>query len=343
MDIGQGLASMGNDIADAMQQYHKEHEQYDQALSTADALSRLGITNDGHITPAVDAQGKSIQGVTPIIDSKAVDLFKTNVGSKRSEARGALQALARIGISQIDTIRKSQAAQGGSPFLVHGGKAYLVNPKTGSVKPDVAIARNEQGVPVTTQYQQQMAQARMQQQMVAGVRKGFNSSLQGLGISSPVDLFDSGIHQGGVIDQEGRFQQVPDTIQETTGGIGGAGAMGLYNAGVPPAQTHVRIGYVKPTLSDDKKKVIDKGRPGAVVPSGVLSAYQDQAAALAGPEAVGALNWLRQNPNSELAPQVQQKFRSLIAQSSSQTVPVPSQTEVNVNQGDSGEDNSGEE
>jgi hypothetical protein len=88
--------NLGNDIQDAMQQYHKEHVAYDQQDQLATTLSRLGIDATGNPTVAVDAEGKPVQGVTPIIDPKALATFKTGLSNKRAAATGSLEALNRL-------------------------------------------------------------------------------------------------------------------------------------------------------------------------------------------------------------------------------------------------------
>jgi len=96
MDIGQGLALMGNSIANGMQQYHKEHENYDQQMQLADALSRLGINQQGQITP-IDPTNKD-KTVQPIIDSKALQTFQTASHDGQVKATGALEAINRIAL-----------------------------------------------------------------------------------------------------------------------------------------------------------------------------------------------------------------------------------------------------
>ncbi len=94
------LSGLGNNIADSMQQYHKEHVTYDQQAQMAEAFSRLGINEQGQLT-AIDpnAKDKSIQ---PLLDPKAVQMFTTNNATQRAKAIGALEALNRIGMHLAD-------------------------------------------------------------------------------------------------------------------------------------------------------------------------------------------------------------------------------------------------
>ncbi len=96
MDIGQGLASFGNNIADAMDEYHKRHQAYDQQMSIAQALSQVGITPDGQIT-SVAAGEQSGQKVKPVIDPKALEMFQARNQHERDLNLGALHALGQVG------------------------------------------------------------------------------------------------------------------------------------------------------------------------------------------------------------------------------------------------------
>ncbi len=97
------MADWGAPIAEAMIQYHKEHQAYDQQAGIANALSRLAITEDGSIVPMpTDAAGgtgaSKKSGLTPIVDPKALELFQTNNAKNRAVARGQMEALSRIGL-----------------------------------------------------------------------------------------------------------------------------------------------------------------------------------------------------------------------------------------------------
>ena len=102
MDIGQGLASMGDSIASGMLQYHREHQAYDQQAQLAEALSRLGINAQGQITQ-IDPENKD-KTVQPIIDKKALETFQTKSHEGQVKATGALEAINRIALHGLAPI-----------------------------------------------------------------------------------------------------------------------------------------------------------------------------------------------------------------------------------------------
>jgi hypothetical protein len=107
--IGQGIASFGDSIAGAMDDYHKKHVAYDQAEQLATALSRIGINEQGTLMP-IDLDGGTGKksGVVPVIDPKALELFKAKTGREREHATGAMEALSRIGIGAMATAQREQ-------------------------------------------------------------------------------------------------------------------------------------------------------------------------------------------------------------------------------------------
>jgi len=105
--IGSGISSFADSIAMAMGDYHKKHVAYDQADQLAAALSRIGITEQGKLTPLNDETGKAKKDVVAVVDPKAYDLFRTNIASKREAAGEAMNAISRIGLHAI--------AQGAGP------------------------------------------------------------------------------------------------------------------------------------------------------------------------------------------------------------------------------------
>ena len=96
MDLGQGLASFGNSLGEAMLDYHKQHQQYDQQMQLAEALSRLGVNQQGQITQIdPNSKDKSIQS---IVDPKALQMFQTKSHEGQVKAAGALEAINRMAI-----------------------------------------------------------------------------------------------------------------------------------------------------------------------------------------------------------------------------------------------------
>lgn len=104
------LSGLGNNIAESMQQYHKEHLAYDQQAQMAQAMSRLGVTSDGRIT-AIDPENpdKTIQ---PLVDKKASEMFLSNNHAQQQKNLGAMEALNRIGMNMaqqtVGPLRQAQ-------------------------------------------------------------------------------------------------------------------------------------------------------------------------------------------------------------------------------------------
>jgi len=106
--IGSGISSFADSIAMAMGDYHKKHVAYDQADQLAQALSRIGVSEQGKLVQLNDETGKAKKDVVPVIDSEAYDRFRTNVASKREAAAEGMNALSRIGLSTLATAQREQ-------------------------------------------------------------------------------------------------------------------------------------------------------------------------------------------------------------------------------------------
>lgn len=107
------LSGVGNNIADSMQQYHKEHQVYDQQSGIADVLSRMGVNQQGQLTP-IDPNNpdKTIQ---PVVDKKALELYQSNNHAQQQKNLGAIEALNRIGMNlagqTLGPLRQAQLKQ----------------------------------------------------------------------------------------------------------------------------------------------------------------------------------------------------------------------------------------
>lgn len=101
-----GISGAGNDIARAMLYYHAQHQAYDQQYQIANALSRLGVSQDGTIVPIqMDEKGKPIdKTIKPIIDPKALEPYQARNQQERVRSIGALHALSEIGQRQINRV-----------------------------------------------------------------------------------------------------------------------------------------------------------------------------------------------------------------------------------------------
>jgi hypothetical protein len=121
------LSGVGDDIARSMIYYHQKHQEYDKQLGVANALSRIGVDQEGRIVPIEpDAKGKVDKSIQPILDPKAVEMF--SAGNRRDWARsaGALDALTRLGMQAINRASEERM-QPKHPVTV-GGETYDVSP-----------------------------------------------------------------------------------------------------------------------------------------------------------------------------------------------------------------------
>lgn len=98
MDIGTGLLAFGQGIAGGLNQYHQEHQQYDQALAFADALSRIGYDpQQNKIVPI----GEDTKGIDPIVNPKVLEQFTANTKNDWHRSLGGVEALTRIGVNVL--------------------------------------------------------------------------------------------------------------------------------------------------------------------------------------------------------------------------------------------------
>lgn len=133
--IGSGLASFGQSIAGAMDEYHQRHVAADQAEAIARLLGNIGIDEQGTLTRLNKMDGKKQEGVRPVIAPEALELFTSRIGRKREGARGAQEALMRIAGSVI-------SRQLGQDPLDQAAKASLIQSRQSRTKlTDVQIGQ----------------------------------------------------------------------------------------------------------------------------------------------------------------------------------------------------------
>ena len=100
---GSSIEGLGDDIADAMQRYHKRHVQYDTALGIADVLTRIGVDKTGRpVVIPMDEKGQPDKSILPALDKKAVELYRTQNSRQWERSAGALEALSRIGVQYLN-------------------------------------------------------------------------------------------------------------------------------------------------------------------------------------------------------------------------------------------------
>jgi hypothetical protein len=155
------LSGLGNNIAESMQQYHKEHLAYDQQAQMAQAMSRLGVTSDGRIT-AIDPENpdKTIQ---PLVDKKASEMFLSNNHAQQQKNLGAMEALNRIGMNMAQqTVGPLRQAQLKEAQLATQRVPATIGNQTFDLKPEqaanVALAEQPKTPSAYTQFRMQQAQ-----------------------------------------------------------------------------------------------------------------------------------------------------------------------------------------
>ncbi len=168
-------ANLGNQIGDAMQQYHKEHQTYDQQLGLADALSRIGVSPTGQLTSAIGPDGKPIKDIQPLLDSKAVDLYRTNAHGQQMKNLGAMEALNRIGVNalgqtagQLGQAHLQAARQANQRYDVTvGDQTYPATAgqaiQSGFEQQRLDIAKQPKGPSATLEYRKQQDALKQQQ------------------------------------------------------------------------------------------------------------------------------------------------------------------------------------
>jgi hypothetical protein len=303
--IAHGYAAAGDDIAKgitaAFAQSQKQHHEAEGVQGLLDIAKRMQIPDQKSGKPTNFFKDEQLQYVQRLIDNK-----KYHAAGQAEAALGIgkdmYNRIQTAAAKQQDAIAKQQRIQqqiNQGPILatVPGHGTYMGNPNTGTYSADTNVPRNAMGMTAEQQLNMQKgvnkdanaaatAQFKAQEYAKSAQTKIFNAYLKSSGISSPTDLFDPSIQQGGVFDSRTGFVQTDPT----------AGP-----------QSHIRI-YHKPPETDDKGKVIlnAQGNPvgaraGVVLPTSQVVDMQNAAASMAGPQAVQALQWLRQNPTNEHA------------------------------------------
>ena len=185
--------------------------------------------------------------------------------------------------------------------------------------PDTAVPRNQMGLSADQQLdlqrgvnkdanQAQTAQFKAQQYAKTAQTKIFNGFLKSNGIASPTDLFDPTIQQGGVFDPRTGFIQTDP------------------KAG---PQTHIRFYHKPPEVDDQGKPILDRngnpvgGKFGVTLPTSQVVDMQNAAASFAGPQAVQALQWLRENPDNTHASAVAAEISKRMGQIDQAPAPAP--------------------
>jgi hypothetical protein len=91
------LRHLADSLSDDINDYHKQHVQYDQQYQIGEALSRLGISDTGQLTP-IDPNDPNSKSLQPIINPKALEPFQAKNNRERARLQGGIEALNRLGV-----------------------------------------------------------------------------------------------------------------------------------------------------------------------------------------------------------------------------------------------------
>lgn len=305
--LGHVYQSAGDDIAKGITAAHKQamkqHQDAEGVQALLDIAHRFNIPDPKTGKPVPVLKEEHYQYIKGLIDNKkyhaagqaeaAFGITKDMI--PRWQAAAAKQAAAYQ--QAQETARMQQQSLGGPYQMTDAqGNKYRGNMNDKGIiqwYPDTAVPKNQMGLNAKEQFDMQRgmvkdanaaqsAQFKAEQQATVARNKAFSGLLKGVGIQSPTDLFDPTIQQGGVADPQTGFTQT-DPSQGP--------------------QSHIRL-YHQPPSSPDAKD----GKLGIVLPTTDVVKLQDQAASMAGPQAVQALQWLRQNPSNEHAAAVRDEI-----------------------------------
>lgn len=105
------LSGIGDDIANAMYQYHREHQAHDTAYGVADALSRIGIdkTTGQPVQVQFDEKGKPVnaENIQMFGNPRAIEAYKSFNRQNAAASEGALNAISRLVASGLTRAQAS--------------------------------------------------------------------------------------------------------------------------------------------------------------------------------------------------------------------------------------------
>lgn len=135
-DIGSGLASFGNNLAEGMLQYHKEEEKKRQDIALVDALSRLQLPDPSNPEKTI-----------PVFSKQAQDAWNMMSASEKGKQSGAQAAIGRLlATSQLAILKSAQEARvkaqiGETGLAGEKKKADIALKESRKKKTDVEIAQ----------------------------------------------------------------------------------------------------------------------------------------------------------------------------------------------------------
>ena len=325
LNLGSGISSAGDDIGNAIArmgiQMQKDKQDHETVQAMLDSAKQMQVPDMRTGKPKNFFSDDQLHHIQRLIDQKkyhAAGAMEATFGIGK-DMFNRIQTAAAKQQAALDAENQRQRAMQQGPVLTtvpgHGnyrwtGKEYV---------PDTAVPRNQMGLSAEDQLnlqrgvnkdanQAQTAQFKAQEYAKTAQTKIFNAFLKSNGIDSPTDLFDPTIQQGGVASPQTGFVQTDP-------------------ANGP--QTHIRF-YHKPPEVDDKGNPIlnAQGNPvggkfGVTLPTSQVVDMQNAAASLAGPQAVQALQWLRENPDNKHASAVAAEISKRMGEIDQAPAPVP--------------------
>jgi hypothetical protein len=327
--LGGGIESAGHDIgrglAVRIAEEHKKRERIREVQGLLDAAKQLTITDP--------KTGKA----KPFVPTQNTDAIQRLLDMGNVAAAAKQEAFYGIGKDLYLKARQAEAQAAISPYQKHEGRRYLVNPKTGAVKPDIAVPRSEFGVTAHEQFGEQMRLRGAQARQLAAEQKGIDTMLKPYKLTRG-DLFDVATHEHGTLEKgkfvpKGEEPQGEPTVNKILQAVMPGGYTGPLATPAPQATvpTHVRVGF-RPGEGKDP------GSTGAIVTRDQLEAWQDEAARVAPPivtsrdddgnvtgaqSPFAALQWLRSDAAAkqpELADKVRKQLTQAVTQGAARTV-----------------------
>jgi|SRR5215475_210629 len=183
--IGQGLSNFGQNLGEALQQYHREHQQQIAADETA-----LNLTQ----TPGYDGK--------PVLSKGAYERYMAASGSQHAaKLAGLLQSL-QVGYQALGAYEKRLNIN--QPFLNVNGQLFR---RPGAPLPVTQPGMlGEQGRQRRFDTRQNTIAIQAQNKLAENQIKQLDTSLADLGYSGDsADLLNSNLHKGGYIGSDKKF------------------------------------------------------------------------------------------------------------------------------------------
>jgi hypothetical protein len=303
-DVGemyrQGLSSFGHNLAEGIKDYQTRYERDKAMLDTVQGY--LDVAKKLQVPDPKTGKPKNF------FSDEQLNTVQQLIKERKAYQAGATASALGIGKGLIQ--RAAAASQ--SPFISHDNRRYLLNPKTGAVKPDTAQQRDQFGETRATQFNQKFRLNQSEQRALAAKQKGVDEMLKPYKLTRG-DLFDTAKVQPGTLDKDGTFTPFTPPSAQPNAPKGGPSFANIFGGLAPtdlpmsdegsqssdtstpaPKQakpTHVLVGYTPPTYVPEMKagsdgspvptgkyKITNKGTPGTVLSNDQYQSLQDSVA-----------------------------------------------------------------